>query len=77
MDTGPWPDRKVKEDLMNGWKNNINLPTCISLQFYAIYIDLIGGNYRLYGLMVGMNDSVMEILHCALGEKWLRNCFDF
>lgn len=39
MDTGPWPDRKVKEDFMNGWKYNINLPTCISLQFYAIDID--------------------------------------
>lgn len=37
MDTGLWLVKKVKEELMNGWKNIINLPTCISLQFYARY----------------------------------------
>lgn len=49
-------------------KNIINLPTCISLQFYAIDIDLISSNYSMYELVVGMYGSVMEILHCGHGE---------
>lgn len=69
MDTGPWPDRKVKEDFMNGWKYNINLPTCISLQFYAIDIYLIGSNYRLHGLMVGMYDLWKYYRYILLLEK--------
>lgn len=60
MDTGLWLDKKVKEELMNGWKNIINLPTCISLQFYAIDIDLISSNYSMYGLVVDIYDSVIE-----------------
>lgn len=76
MDTGLWLDKKVKEELMNGWKNIINLPTCIC-KFYAIDIDLISSNYSMYGLVVGMYGSVMEILHCGLGETWFRNYFDF
>lgn len=32
-------------------KNIINLPTCISLQFYAIDIDLISSNYSMWWVL--------------------------
>lgn len=37
-------------------------------KFYAIDIDLISSNFSMCGLVVGMYGSVMEILHCGLGE---------
>lgn len=30
----------------------------------------------MYGLVVGMYGSVMEILYCGFGEIGFRNCFD-
>lgn len=76
MDIGFWLDKKVKEEWLNGWKNIINLFICIC-KFYVIDIDLISSNYSMYGLVVGMYGSVMEILYCGFGEMWFRNYFDF
>lgn len=74
MDTGLWLDKKVKvKDELKKYHKF----TYMYLQFYAIDIDLISSNYSMYGLVVGMYGSVMEILHCGLGETWFRNYFDF
>lgn len=50
------------------WLKKYHKFTYMYLQFYAIDIDLISSNYSMYGLVVGMYGSVMEILHCGLGE---------
>lgn len=71
MDTGLWLDKKVKEEWMNGWKNIINLPTCIC-KFYAIDIDLISSNYSMYGLVVGMYGSVMKYYIVVLEKRDLE-----
>lgn len=50
------------------WLKKYHKFTYMYLQFYAIDIDLISSNFSMYGLVVGMYGSVMEILHCGLGE---------
>lgn len=71
MDIGFWLDKKVKEELMNGWKNIINLFICIC-KFYVIDIDLISSNYSMYGLVVGMYGSVMKYYIVVLEKRDLE-----